>query len=173
MLQAQRFWDKYDVQKNMKVWLKNLSKANWKNLRNMAMNYANDAVKLDKTRWTTYDPKNGNYGFELYVPFDLKDMEKLPKVNVYSYIRQAQRVMDDLSFDEEWCIWDTIYKYMPRSLNVRDWIPPFKGECRVGVRVWESGSKGGLLGQCWRQRLYIESIYVVCKVCMVDNNTFM
>lgn len=127
----QRFWEKYDVQKTMRVWLKNLSKANWKNLQKQAMNMLNDYFQLDKTRWTAYDPKNGNYEFEMYIPYDLKELNKLPKLNIRTYIRQAQRIMEDLSFDEDWCIWDTIYKYMPASMDVRDWIPPFKSHATL------------------------------------------
>jgi len=128
----QRFWEKYDVQKMTRMWLKNLSKANWKNLQKQAMDALNEYLKLDRTRWTNYDPKNGRYTFELYVPFDLKELNKLPKFDMAYYIRQAQRIMDDLSFDEEWCVWDTIYKYMPASLDVRDWIPPFKSHATIG-----------------------------------------
>ena len=111
----------------MKVWLKNLSTANWKNLQNQAVNRANDYLQMDKTRWTTYEPQTGNYGFELYVPMDLKEIKKLPSIDVNYYWKKAQKVWDDLTIDEDWSVWDTIYKYKP-SLNVRDWVPPFKSK---------------------------------------------
>ena len=126
VLQGKSFWKKYEVEKIIKVWLKNLSKANWNNLKKRAVNSFNEYFQTDKNRFTTYDPRNGKFEFELYVPYDLKDLPKLPMLNAKYYIERVKDVIADLTPSEDWNVWDTLYKYKP-SMNPRDWVPPFTG----------------------------------------------
>jgi hypothetical protein len=119
------WWDEYDVEQQVKIWLKDLSKASWKELQKRVTDEFNDYMQLDKNKFTTYEPKNGNYEFQVYVPYDVQKLKRIPKVNLRYYINEVRDMISALTPDGDWSVWDYVYKYKPTTLDYTQWIPPF------------------------------------------------
>jgi len=102
----------------------------WPQLRAKIQQAASEHLKLDKNRWTIWNPQRGEYGFEVYMPIDLPDLALLQRLEVPKRVAMVRKMLARYMPDEDWTLLDTIYRYKPSS-DVRDWVPPFKGHASL------------------------------------------
>lgn len=88
-------------------------------------------LHLDLTKVVAYDPVNGDFDFQIWIPNSLPDFQMVPFTNV-RWSDLWDRITDirnsaNVAVPDEMNPWDYYYMYKPVSWNPLNWIPPFKG----------------------------------------------
>lgn len=86
--------------------------------------------KVEKNRWTVWDPQRGEFAFEVYMPIDLPDLSLLQRFQLTKYLTYIKDILARYLPDSDWSVMDTIYRYKPKS-DVADWVPPFKAHASI------------------------------------------
>lgn len=98
-------------------------------MKNQVLDVIDNYIQLDRTRWITRDPKNGQWEFDFWVPMRLPNLQSLPDLpNFQQYINRVKDMAGDIIPESDWTFWDTWYTYKPSS-DYANIIPPFKSEC--------------------------------------------
>ena len=103
---------------------------NWRAMKGMIQQSASEFLKLNKNKWTMWDPRKGEYAFEMYVPMDMPDLTLLQQLDISDYLTSLRDALVRYMPDDDWTLLDTIYAYKPKS-DVRDWVPPFKAHATL------------------------------------------
>lgn len=102
----------------------------WDKIKTKLRQFANDYFQLEKTRWTVWDPRRGEYVFQIYIPFDLPDADMLKRFDPRPVLSQTRKWIRRQLPDENTTLIDIAYMYKPPS-DPRDWIPPFKSHASL------------------------------------------
>jgi hypothetical protein len=102
----------------------------WETLKTKIVEFANEYLQLEKTKWTVWDPRRGEYAFQIYVPFDMPDADMLKRIDPRPIISQTKNWIQRQLPDADTSMIDIMYAYKPPS-DVRDWIPPFKSHASL------------------------------------------
>jgi len=86
--------------------------------------------KWNRNKWTVWEPRRGEYAFEVYMPVDLPDLTLLQRLDITPYLSYVYNYLMSYLPDDDWTLLDTIYAYKPKS-DVRDWVPPFKAHATL------------------------------------------
>jgi len=89
-----------------------------------------ELMQWNRNRWTIWDPRKGEFAFEVYMPVDLPDLSLIQRLDMTGYIGNVYDVIARYLPDDDWTLLDTIYAYKPKS-DVRDWVPPFKAHASL------------------------------------------
>lgn len=116
----------------MDSWIRQARSLTWPDFRAKVVDYVKETLQLHKNRWTTWDVSRGEYGFQVFVPFDPRDFSYLQRFNVGKYICHARTIITNLIPEEDWTLLDRIFAYWPSS-DRSNWIPPFKSELILGT----------------------------------------
>ena len=76
--------------------------------------------------WLYFSPFQG----EMYIPVEIRDLQSLPRPNVQRYITRARNWVNHYLPDDDYQLYDTVYKYKP-SPDPYNWVPPFKGKLHI------------------------------------------
>jgi hypothetical protein len=102
----------------------------WQALKAKAQQSVGEFFKLDKNRWTVWDPQRGEFVFQVYMPIDLPDVSLIQRLDPTKYIAYSNDLLSRYLPDEDWSVMDTIYRYKPKA-DVADWVPPFKAHASL------------------------------------------
>jgi len=102
-------------------------------LRKNALYLVKDYLRLDSDRLITFNPSEGQIEFQLYVPVDLPELQKVNFMDLNGWVDDLKEKAMSYVPDFDYSIWDTYYKYKP-STDVSNWLPPFKAYAAIGGR---------------------------------------
>ena len=133
VFQAVNAWEAWEVRKT----LTKVAKVLYEQSRGYAKEYLRRVVqkymRMENTGFTVFDPKNGEIRAAIFLPLEVKQLNKMPAVDMRSLQTALMKLKEKYIPASDYSIWDTYYKYKPSS-NVLDWIPPFKGEHKKGKK---------------------------------------
>jgi len=102
-------------------------------LKKNSLYLVKDYLHLDSDRLITFNPREGQIEFQLYVPVDLPELQKISFMDVNGWVDDLKDKAMSYVPDFDYSIWDTYYKYKPSS-DVSNWLPPFKAYAAIGGR---------------------------------------
>merc|ERR1719431_1149770 len=91
-------------------------------------------MQLNRTRVTVWQPQDWEAQAEVYIPFEVRDLETVGRIPVLiqDYIDQMSAQLSNYGEDAKaWGVWDILYKYKPVASGVGEMIPPFSGHATV------------------------------------------
>jgi hypothetical protein len=102
----------------------------WQALSAKAQQSVAEFLKLDKNRWTVWDPQRGKFEFEVYMPVDLPDLSLLQKLDVTGYLTSLSNFLARFLPEEDWSLVDAVYSYKLKPLT-EGRIPPFNTHASI------------------------------------------
>lgn len=78
-------------------------------------------LNLMKSKFTVYDPSNGEIQMEFYLPLPLKSLDVVPKIDFMPYIAKAKSYVPQIP------------SLSLPSADIRTWLPPFDGKYTVSM----------------------------------------
>lgn len=122
------YYDYYEIDSASRNLLSDVYTKVWTMMKNQALDVIDNYIQLDRTRWITRDPKNGQWEFDLWVPMRLPNLQSMPDLpNFQQYINRVKDMAGDIMPDSDWTFWDTWYTYKP-STDYANIVPPFKSK---------------------------------------------
>lgn len=73
----------------------------------------------------------------MYIPVEIRDLQSLPRPNVQRYITRARNWVNHYLPDDDYQLYDTVYKYKP-SPDPYNWVPPFKSKLHILTKTYET-----------------------------------
>lgn len=113
--------------------LDEISRLSFDTVRDKLIEVVEDYTQLNKTRFTVWNPNQGEFQFEVHFPVPLKDLKSLPHTKYVSQLRQLQSIASTLWPTSDYSMWDTFYSYKPTS-DISNWVPPFKARATLSGR---------------------------------------
>ncbi|KAL3868012.1 hypothetical protein ACJMK2_040851 [Sinanodonta woodiana] len=95
-------------------------------------------LELHKSRVSVFNLEKGAVEFELYLPVQIENLQRILTFNIDKYVEKLQAKLKQLK--EKYfprmdiSVWDPIYYFMPVSGNPLDWIPPFEAYATISGR---------------------------------------
>lgn len=124
------FYELLGFEQQMNEWIAQARTLTWEKVKTKIREVANTYLKLDKTRWTTWNPQRGEYAFQVYVPFDLPDMSFFSRYDPRPFLTRFRDWLIRQLPAEDLTLLDTLYMYKPSS-DINNWIPPFKSHATL------------------------------------------
>lgn len=126
---SQTMWmyEYFGYRDQVTLWIEQVRALTWEAIKTKAIDSVKDFLQLNKNRWTSWDVRRGEYGFQLYVPFNAMDLSFLQRLNLQRNLDYIRSAIARMIPDEDWSLIDTVYSYWP-SRDIYNWIPPFKSK---------------------------------------------
>ncbi len=129
LLQAKWLMEYYDLDDSVKAAWKDFLDTGYDALKDEIQSWLRTKLSMISAKWTVWDPRRGDFQFEITLPFMIKDLKTMPKLPSFAkywnkLMTTAEALMPRFHTKSDWCLWDTFYTYKPAS-NPMDWIPPF------------------------------------------------
>jgi hypothetical protein len=88
----------------------------WQMVKTQTMDLIDNYIQVDRTRWTTWDPQNGRWEFDVWVPIRLPNLQRLPDMpSMQAYMNRLKDMAGDIMPESDWTFWDTWYTYKPST----------------------------------------------------------
>ncbi|CAD5111637.1 DgyrCDS929 [Dimorphilus gyrociliatus] len=118
--------------------VRNLSRKTIRLVYRTVNEYIQKYLKPELTKFNRYEPEAGVVSFQIYSPFEIIDLHHMPRI--MPKIREwfgdvSQSLLSALPKDKVpdfGVLYDIYYKYRPTSMNLIDYIPPFKSHATIG-----------------------------------------
>jgi hypothetical protein len=135
IVQSQWAYDYYKIEENVLDFLRDIRDNGLDNVKANIAKKISDYFQFEKTKVTVWEPTQGEYQAELYLPFPMNDLKTIPQglFHVRRYIIQTRNTIKNYFPKNEpnkWNIWDTFYRYKPTG-DFYSWIPPFEGHAAI------------------------------------------
>lgn len=91
-----------------------------------------DYLQLNRTRITVWMPENWEVQGEIYLPFEMRDLEAFGKFfrEMRGYMRQAIKQIRGEGEKARTSMWSMFYKMKPH-MKIEDYIPPFSSHATI------------------------------------------
>lgn len=118
------------VEQQIDAWIAEAKTMTWQTFKAKVRQAVENYLQLSRTRWTAWDPRRGEYAFEIYIPVNLPDLSTLKRLDPRPVVAQLKNWIRNQLPPEDLTLLDAVNLYKPPS-DIRDWVPPFKSHATL------------------------------------------